>query len=159
MSGVSITEGGGNVDIAAILEAGQDFQNRMKAFKDARDAANEARENLRLGKDARSALDEAARVLDEAKNTRDQEHAKLLQYVANTKADVTAWAQETRGAALQAREQADALLAEAQKKHDLAAQTLADAQTKADEINGRVEALKAKFRSSHAGLAAEVEAL
>jgi hypothetical protein len=131
MSGVSITESA-NVDIAAILEAGQGFQDRMRAFKEARDAANEAREALGLGKDARSALDEAARTLSEAKNSRDAEHAKLLSYIATTKADVTNWAQETRASAMAAREQAEALLAEAQKKHPAASETLADAQSKAD---------------------------
>ena len=158
MSGVSVTEAP-NIDIAAILEGGAEFQKRMQAFKDARDAANEAREALGLGKDARSALDEAARTLAEAKNTRDAEHAKLMTYIANTKADVTNWEKETRGAALLAREQVEALLAEAKKKHETASQVLADAMAKSDEINGKIEALKQKFRASHAGLAADVEAL
>jgi len=134
MSGVSITEGGGNVDIAAILEGGQAFQDRMRAFKDARDSADQAREALGIAKDAVAARDEAARTLSEAKNTRDAEHAKLMTYITNTKADVTNWEKETRGAALLAREQAEALLAEAKKKHETASQVLADAMAKSDEM-------------------------
>jgi hypothetical protein len=158
MSGVSVTEAP-NIDIAAILEGGAEFQKRMQAFKDARDAANEARENLALGKTAREALDESARVLAESKNTRDAELAKLMAEIGRTKTDVSNWAAETRASAMAAREQAEALQAEAERKHQIASETLAAAQKQADEINGRVEALKAKFRAQHAALAGEVEGL
>jgi hypothetical protein len=157
MSGVSITSGSPDIDM--IVSGGQDLLNRMQAFKDARDAAQQALADLQLGKDARAARDEAQRILDEAKTKRDADLAALLVEITNARQDVKNWERETRGAAMATREQADALLAEAQRKHDVAAQMLAEAQAKADEINGRVEALKQKFRTSHAGLAAEVEAL
>jgi hypothetical protein len=157
MSGVSITSGAPDLD--AIIAGGADFMARMQSFKEARDAAQQSLADLNLGKDARAAHDEAQRVLGEAKAKRDADLSALLVEITNTRASVKDWEKQTRGAAMATREQADALLVEAQHKHEVAAQTLADAQTKADEINGRVEALKQKFRSGHAALAAEVENL
>jgi hypothetical protein len=144
---------------SAIIAGGDDFMKRMQSFKDARDGAQQALADLGLGKDARAARDEAQGILDEAKNKRDSDLSALMVEITNTRQQVKEWEKTTRGAAMATREEADRLLAEATKKHDLAAATLADAQAKADVINSRVEELKKKFRASHAGLAAEVESL
>ena len=157
MSGVSITSGAPDFD--AIVAGGDAFMKRMQDFKDAKDGAAAALADLQLGKDAKAAHDEAARVLTEAKNKRDADLAALLVEITNTRQEVKNWERDTRGAAMATREEADRLLAEAQRKHDVAAQTLADAEAKAAVINSRVDDLKKKFREANAGLIGQVESL
>jgi hypothetical protein len=144
MSGVSIVSCGGS-DLDSILSGGQDFIDRLAAFKAAKEAADQARSDLALGKEARAALDEAARILDEAKNTRDAELAKLIAEINAARTDAKNWAAETRASAMASREQAEAHLAEAQRKHDAASKTLADAEQKAADGSDRGPLMRAGF--------------
>ena len=136
--GVSIYSGtGSNVDIAAILEGGDAFMQRLAAFKKARDAAEKATADLALGKQASEALDEAARIRDEVKATRDGELQKVMVHVSSVKADTQDWAAAQRGAAMATREEAERLLAAAEAKHQEATATLADANARAAVINAK----------------------
>jgi hypothetical protein len=73
--------------------------------------------------------------------------------------DTTTWSQLTRASAMQSREEADRLLAEATRKHGEARQIHADAHARAAAIDAKVEAVKSQFRDAHRVLMAAVEAL
>lgn len=119
--GVSINEGGGNVDLDAIVAGGDAFLARIKTLKEAKEDADASLAALKLGTDLA------------AKQREVQEHEQAaLQKVQDAKSDAATLVEQGRAdaAALkrQAQVEADELLAKARGQASTLSTEVANAQ-------------------------------
>jgi len=135
MSGVSVTDGGSNIDLDALVAGGDTFIARVKELQDAKAKADASYAALNIGKDAQAALAEAqAREATALKLIADakEEAASTVAIAKQQAADITTSAQDEADAILKAsQDQADGLDAQVgdakQVLADWSAKTTADA--------------------------------
>jgi hypothetical protein len=156
MGGVSITEsGGGGYDAAAILSGGAEFLARLQAFKDAKDAADQAYERLGIGQNVASEMDKAARMTADAKAEAESIVNQALQDAASRQKNLAEFVAQTRDAAAADRQDAARMKAEAEQDRAAAAAILADAAAQKaanDEKAASLDAAQKAFNAASAAL-------
>jgi hypothetical protein len=155
VSGVSITESGGGLDLDSVVAGGPALLQRLADFKEQRDGAVKALADLQLGREVAEARDVLARDREAWKAEHAAEVAKLGDYINQTKTDVGNWQRETTAKTMADRAAAEAARAAAEAKLSAADQVHADAQGKLAEADDRL--LKAK--AAQAAVAAAQAAL
>jgi hypothetical protein len=134
-----------NIDLAAIIDGGDEFMKRMTDFKAAKAAADESRANLGLAGNVVALRDEAVRLVSQAKDEAAQTRAAAFEEATKTRDSIAEWTVQTKAATAADREAAAALKAEAEKMHVDARQTLAEANRKHAEGEDRL----AKATAAH----------
>jgi hypothetical protein len=144
MSGVSITEGGAGLDVAAVLKGGPEFMQRLQQWQDAKSEHDRAYERLGIGTNAAEQMDLAGRMVGDAKTEAEKIHAEALSKATETQRSLNAFV-------AQARDETTAALRRAQEKEAAADQALALANEKhmaaskaLDEANGKLADVNAK---------------
>jgi hypothetical protein len=141
--GMSIDQGP-NVDLNLVLQGGQAFLDRVQQFKDAQDAAEQARANLGIGKEVVALRDEAARLVSQAKEEAEGIKNAALTKAATAQKASNEWLAQTKDAAAADRLAAASLKAEAEKMHIDAKWALAEATRKNSDADARLTDVVAK---------------
>jgi hypothetical protein len=159
MSGVSITEGGSGLDVAAVLAGGPEFMARLQAWKDAKDAHDAALADLNLGKGARAALDEASRTLDAAKAQAEAIQAEALDKATKTQKQLNEFVAQVQGEQTRAMESAQSKereasqkLAAADENHAASVKALNEANDKLAKANAAQDAVSKAQQALSAAL-------
>jgi hypothetical protein len=153
--GVSILSGGGNVDLDSIIKGGDQYMARVKEFREAQAAAEDAREKLGIAKDVIAMRDHAARAIEQAKEESAALKNNALQEAQRAQTALNEWVQQTRTATATDRETARQLRAEAEKANLDAKTALAAANAKHAEASDRL----AKATAAHEAVLAAASAL
>jgi hypothetical protein len=136
--GVSITSGGGNVDLDAIIQGGESYMKRVAEFRAAQRAAEEAVQNLGIAKNVIEMRDHAARAIEQAKEEAAQMRAAAKKEAEQASTSLSEWVSATRTATATDRETARQLRAEAEKANLDAKQALAAANAKHAEASDKL---------------------
>jgi hypothetical protein len=148
--GVSITSGSPSVDLDAIIKGGDAYMQRVKEFREAQQAAEDARAHLGIAKNVVELRDQASRQLSEAQQQAEAIKDQALQDAAKAQKSLNEWVAATRDAtqadrvaAAQLKTEAEAMHKAAAENHAAAAQKLAEASAKLAAANNAHEAVKA----------------
>jgi hypothetical protein len=155
MSGVSISEGGSGLDVAAVLKGGDEFMKRLQAFKDAKDAADQAYQRLGVGTNAAAEMDKAARMVSEAKLEADAVSAQALEKATKTQKDLNEFVANAKDATMRQLQDAQAKNAEADRKLAAANENHAASLAKLAEADDKL----AKATAAHEAVLAASAAL
>jgi hypothetical protein len=159
VSGVSITSGGGNVDLDSIIKGGDAYMARVKEFRDAQQAAEDARANLGIAKNVAELRDQASRHLSEAQQQAEQIKDQALQDAARAQKSAKEWLAQTKDAAAADRLAAASLKAEAETLHKAAAENHAASLKALEEANAKLAAARNAHEAVKAAQAALSKAL
>jgi hypothetical protein len=144
MSGVSITSGSPGVDLDAIIRGGDSYMQRVKEFREAQQAAEDARSNLGIARNVVELRDQASRHLSEAQQQAEQIKDQALQDAARAQKSLNEWVSQTRDLTQKDRVEAASLKAEAEKMHADAKSALAEANRKHAEADAKLTDVNAK---------------
>jgi hypothetical protein len=155
MSGVSFTEGsGGSVDLDAIIRGGDAYMKRVKEFRDAQAAAEEARQNLGIGKEVCALRDEAARLVSQARTESDAIKNQALQDASKAQTSLNEWVMQTRDLTQKDRVEAAQLKAKAESLHKAARENHAASLQALNEANDKLSKAQAAHEAVLAASAA-----
>jgi hypothetical protein len=138
--GVSITEGnsGGSLDMDLVLKGGQAFLDRLQQLKDAKDGAEQARQNLGIAQNVVALRDEAARLVDQAKAEADGIKDEALSKAAQAQKAANEWLGQTKDAAAADRLAAAQLKADAEALHKAASENHVASVAALNEANDKL---------------------
>jgi hypothetical protein len=151
MSGVSISEGSNSgLDVAAVLAGGQEFMNRLKQWKDAKDQHDAAYERLGLGVNVAAEMDRAARMTAEAQLEAEKISTQALEKATASQKSLNEFVAAARDEASRAMESAQqkereaaSKLAAADEARAAANKMFAEASAKLADVNAKQEAFAA----------------
>jgi hypothetical protein len=144
MSGVSITSGSPSVDLDAIIKGGDGYMQRVKEFREAQQAAEDARTRLGVAKNVLELRDQASRHLSEAQQQAEQIKDQALQDAARAQKSLNEWVSQTRDLTQKDRAEAASLKADAEKMHADAKAALNLANAKHAEADAKLSDVNAK---------------
>jgi hypothetical protein len=154
--GVSITTGsGGNVDLDAIIKGGDAYMQRVKDFREAQQAAEDARSRLGIANNVLELRDQASRHLSEAQQQAEQIKDQALQDAARAQKSLQEWVMQTRDLTQKDRAEVVALKAEAETLNKNAKENHAASLAKLAEADDRL----AKAKAAHEAVLAASAAL
>jgi hypothetical protein len=153
MSGVSITEGGAGLDVQTVLSGGPEFMKRLQAWKDAKDAHDQAYQRLGIGTNAAAEQDRAARMVNEAKEEAEKVSALALEKASKTQKELNEFVAQARDETMAALERARAKEAEADRRLALANTAHSSAAAKLADVEARQASIEAKEQAFAAAAA------
>jgi hypothetical protein len=153
--GVSITSGSPSVDLDAIIRGGDGYMQRVKEFREAQQAAEDARTHLGIAKNVVELRDQASRHLSEAQQQAEQIKDQALQDAARAQKSLQEWVAQTRDLTQKDRVEAAALKADAENLHKAAAENHAASVAKLAEADDKLS----KAQAAHAAVMAATQAL
>jgi dTMP kinase len=160
MSGVSISENSNSgLEVSAILAGGQEFMNRLQAWKDAKDAHDQAYQRLGLGQNVAAEMDKAARMTADAKAEAEAISKQALEKATASQKSLNEFCAAARDEASRAMESAQAKEREAASKLAAADEAKAAADKMFAEASAKLEAANNAHDAVKAAQAALAKAL